>query len=161
LSEKVEFSALVTGGKASGGPPIGPAVGPTGINIKDVVDTINEKTIAFKGLNVPVRIILNPADKTFEIIVETPSTSSLLLKEAGAEKGSSSAGTDIVGDITIEQVIKIAKMKKDKLLATSLKSMVKSILGTCLSIGISVEGENPKEIQKKISNGEFDKKLKE
>lgn len=161
MSEKLEFKALVTGGKASGGPPIGPMVGPTGINIKDVVDMINEKTMAFKGLNVPVRIILNPADKSFEVIVETPSTSSLLLKEAGAEKGSDAAGTENIGDITFDQVINVVNMKKDKLLAKSLKGMTKSILGTCLSVGLLVDGQNPKEIQNKIDNGEYDNKFNE
>jgi len=161
MSEKVEFTALVVGGKASGGPPIGSTVSPTGINIKDVVDAINEKTQAFKGLNVPVRIILNTVDKSFEIIVETPSTSSLLLKEAGVEKGSGAAGTENVGDITLDQVLNVANMKKDKLLAKSLKSMIKSILGTCLSIGLLVEGQNPKEIQKNIDKGLYDDKFKE
>ena len=52
----IVVTALVTGGAASGGPPIGPAVGPTGINIKDVVDAVNDKTMMFKGLTVPVRI---------------------------------------------------------------------------------------------------------
>ncbi len=161
MSGKVEFTTLVVGGRASGGPPIGPTVGPTGINIKDVVDAINEKTQVFKGLNVPVRIILNPADKSFEVIVETPSTSSLLLKEAGIEKGSGAAGTDVVGDITLDQVLDVVNMKKDKLLAKSLKSMIKSILGTCLSVGLLVEGQNPKEIQKNIDDGLYDDKFKE
>lgn len=161
MSEKLEFTALVTGGKASGGPPIGSTVGPTGINIKDVVDTINEKTQVFKGLNVPVRIILNTVDKSFEVIVETPSTSSLLLKEAGVEKGSGATGTENVGDITLDQVLNVANMKKDKLLAKSLKSMIKSILGTCLSIGLLVEGQNPKEIQKNVDKGLYDDKFKE
>ena len=150
---------MVTGGKASGGPPIGPTVGPTGINIKDVVDVINEKTMAFKGLNVPIRIILNPTDKSFKVIVETPSASSLLLKEVGAEKGSSAAGIDVIGDITFDQVINVVNMKKDKLLAKSLKSMTKTILGTCLSVGLLVDSQNPKEIQKKIDNGEYDDKF--
>ncbi|MFX1310547.1 MAG: 50S ribosomal protein L11, partial [Promethearchaeota archaeon] len=81
---KIVVKALVTGGSASGGPPIGPAVGPTGINIKDVVDEINNQTMIFKGLTVPVRIECNPETKQFEIFIETPSTASLLLKEVGA-----------------------------------------------------------------------------
>ena len=99
---KVVVRALITGGAASGGPPIGPAVGPTGINIKDVVDAVNEKTMSFKGLTVPVRIECDPETKQFTIFVETPSTASLLLKEAGAEKGSASCLTEKIGNITIE-----------------------------------------------------------
>jgi len=157
----IEFTAQVTGGQASGGPPIGPMVGPTGINIKDVVDKINDMTSEFKGLTVPIRIKLLPATKTFDIIVETPSTSSLLLKEAGAEKGSGAAGTDLIGDVSLDQVIKVSRMKKDILMAKTFKTMVKTILGTCLSIGLTVEGQNPKDIQKMIDNGEFDDKIKE
>ena len=99
-TSKVVVKALVTGGSASGGPPIGPAVGPTGINIKDVVDAVNEKTMLFKGLTVPVRIECDPETKQFEIFVETPSTASLLLKELGVEKGSINSSEKKSGDLT-------------------------------------------------------------
>ena len=90
---KVVVKALVKGGAASGGPPIGPAVGPTGINIKDVVDAVNEQTMIFKGITVPVRIECDPETKQFEIYVETPSTASLILKELGVEVYSVSTDT--------------------------------------------------------------------
>ena len=98
---RVIVRALITGGAASGGPPIGPAVGPTGINIKDVVDAVNEKTMLFKGLTVPVRIECDPETKQFEIFVETPSTASLLLKELGIEKGSVNSSESKAGELTI------------------------------------------------------------
>ena len=129
---KVVVRALITGGAASGGPPIGPAVGPTGINIKDVVDAVNEKTMSFKGLTVPVRIECDPETKQFNIFVETPSTASLLLKEAGVEKGSANCLTEKIGDITIEQVMKIVDAKKDKFLEKTYKNAVKAVLGTAL-----------------------------
>ena len=156
---KVTVKALVTGGSASGGPPIGPAVGPTGINIKDVVDEINEQTMIFKGLTVPVRIECDPETKQFEIFIETPSTASLLLKEAGVEKGSSASSENIISNLTLEQIINVVEAKKDKFLDKNFKIAVKTVLGTALSIGITVEGEDPREIQKRIENGEYDDKI--
>jgi large subunit ribosomal protein L11 len=159
-SSKIVVKALVTGGSASGGPPIGPAVGPTGINIKDVVDAVNEKTMLFKGLTVPVRIECDPETKEFEIFVETPSTASLLLKELGVEKGSINSSEKKSGDLTIEQVVNVANAKKDIFLAKTFKSAVKTVLGTALSVGATVEGEDPRVIQKKIDDGEYDDRIK-
>ena len=156
---KVVVKALVTGGSASGGPPIGPSVGPTGINIKDVVDEINRQTTVFRGLTVPVRIECDPETKQFEIFIETPSTASLLLKEAGVEKGSSASSESIIGNLTLEQIINVVEAKKDKFLDKNFKVAVKTVLGTALSIGITVEGEDPREIQKRIENGEYDDKI--
>ena len=156
---RIVVRALITGGAASGGPPIGPAVGPTGINIKDVVDAVNEKTMLFKGLTVPVRIECDPETKQFEIFVETPSTASLLLKELGIEKGSVNSSEQKSGDLTLEQVITVTKAKKDIFLAKTFKNAVKTVIGTALSIGATVEGSDPKEIQKRIDAGEFDDKI--
>jgi large subunit ribosomal protein L11 len=158
---KIVVRALVTGGSASGGPPIGPAIGPTGINIKDVVDVVNEKTMVFKGLTVPVRIECDPETKEFEIYIETPSTASLLLKELGVEKGSGSSSEQIIGNLTIEQIQNVARAKRGKFLEKTFKSSVKTVLGTALSIGITVEGEDPRIIQKKVDSGEYDDRIKE
>ena len=158
---KVVVRAMVTGGAASGGPPIGPTVGPTGINIKDVVDEINAQTQVFKGLTVPVRIECDAETKQFEIFIETPSTASLLLKEAGLEKGSSNAGDEKISDITFEQIKNVAIAKKDIFLDKSFKACVKTVLGTALSIGATVEGEDPRVIQERIDNGDYDDMIKE
>jgi len=158
-TSKIVVKALVTGGAASGGPPIGPAVGPTGINIKDVVDAVNEKTMLFKGLTVPVRIECDPVTKQFEIFVETPSTASLLLKELGIEKGSINSSEQKSGDLTLEQVIAVTNAKKDIFLARTFKNAVKTVLGTALSIGATVEGSNPRDMQKRIDAGEYDDKI--
>jgi large subunit ribosomal protein L11 len=158
---KVIIKALVTGGSASGGPPIGPAVGPTGINIKDVVDSVNEKTMMFRGLTVPVRIECDPETKKFEIFVETPSTASLLLKELGAEKGSSNTPESLIGNLDLDQVINVAKSKKEIFFDKSFKKAVKTVLGTALSIGATVEGEDPRIIQKRVDDGEYDERIVE
>ncbi|MEE9378081.1 MAG: 50S ribosomal protein L11 [Candidatus Lokiarchaeia archaeon] len=157
---KIIVKALVTGGSASGGPPIGPAVGPTGINIKDVVDEINKQTTVFKGLTVPVRIECDPETKQFEIFIETPSTASLLLKELGVEKGSSTCSEEKIGNLTLEQVQNVVDAKKDKFLDKTYKAAIKTVLGTALSIGLTIEGEDPRVIQSKIVNGEYDDKIR-
>ncbi len=157
---KIIVKALVTGGSASGGPPIGPTVGPTGINIKDVVDEINKQTIVFKGLTVPVRIECDPETKQFEIFIETPSTASLLLKELGVEKGSSTCSEEKIGNLTLEQVQNVVDAKKDKFLDKTYKTALKTVLGTALSIGLTIEGEDPRIIQGRIANGEYDDKIR-
>jgi large subunit ribosomal protein L11 len=153
------IKALVEGGKASAGPPLGPALGPLGVNIMEIINTINDKTKEFHGMKVPVKVIIDPKTKKFEIEVGTPPVTSLILKELNLEKGSGSAGTHKVGDLTIEQAIKIAKMKFDNLLGKELKQKTKEVIGSCVSIGITVEGKKPQEIQKTIDEGEFDSKF--
>ncbi|MFX1378080.1 MAG: 50S ribosomal protein L11 [Promethearchaeota archaeon] len=139
---------------------MGPAVGPTGINIKDVVDEINKQTTVFKGLTVPVRIECDAETKQFEIFIETPSTASLLLKEVGAEKGSSAASEQKIGNLTLEQIQNVVDGKKEKFLEKTYKAAIKSVLGTALSVGLTVEGEDPRIIQKRIENGEYDDKIR-
>ena len=157
MTETIE--ALVDGGKASAGPPLGPALGPLGVNIMQVINTINEKTKQFEGMKVPVKVIIDPKTKEFDIEVGTPPASSLIFKELGVEKGSGSAGTHKIGNLTIDQAIKIAKMKHDTLLGKELKQKTKEIIGTCVSIGVTVEGKKPAEIQKAIDENEYDSKF--
>ena len=157
---KVVVKALVTGGSASGGPPIGPAVGPTGINIKDVVDEINKQTTVFRGLTVPVRIECDPETKQFEIFIETPSTASLLLKEVGVEKGSSACSDEKIGNLTLDQVQNVVEAKREKFLDKTYKTALKTVLGTALSVGLTVEGEDPRVIQERINNGDYDEKIR-
>ena len=157
MTETVE--ALVDGGKASAGPPLGPALGPMGVNIMQVINAINEKTKNFEGMKVPVKVIIDPKSKDFEIEVGTPPAASLILNEIGGEKGSGSPSKHKIGDITIDQVIKVAKMKEDGLLGKNLKMKAKEIIGTCQSIGVTVEGKPAKEMQEAIDKGEFDTKF--
>jgi large subunit ribosomal protein L11 len=153
------IKALVDGGKASAGPPLGPALGPLGVNIMQIINTINDKTKQFQGMKVPVKIIVDPKTKNFEIEVGTPPASSLILKEIGKEKGSGSPTRHKIGNITVDQAIKIAKMKHDNLLGKDLKHKTKEVIGTCASMGVSVEGKTPVEIQQAIDKGEFDGKF--
>jgi large subunit ribosomal protein L11 len=157
MAEVIEV--LVEGGKATPGQPLGPALGPMGVNVVQVVAKINEKTRAFEGMKVPVKVIVDPKTKTFEITVGTPPTSALLVKEIGKEKGSGKPNTEKVGNITIEQAIKVANMKGDSLLGKTLKQKVLEVIGVCVSSGITVEGKDAKVIQKEIKEGKYDAKF--
>jgi len=139
---------------------LGPALGPAGVNINQVIGVINEKTKAFDGMKVPVKVLVDPVSKSFEIEVGTPPASSLVLKELGIEKGSGEARTNIVGNLSIEQAVKVANMKKESILAASTGAAVKEIAGTCLSMGITVDGKPAKEFQKAVSAGEYSEAFK-
>jgi len=157
----LEIAALVEGGKASGGPPLGPAIGPTGVPIKNVIDTINEKTKEFKGLKVPIKVIIDTATKSFEVTISTPMASALLLKEAGIESGAGKSKEAQCGDIPFSSVIKVMKMKRDTLNALDNKHAVKIILGTVLSVGLKVDGKMAKDVTKEVDEGKYDDQLKE
>lgn len=152
--------ALVSGGSASAGPPLGPSLGPLGVNVKAIIEKINEQTAAFKGMQVPIKVIIDDK-KQFTITVGTPPTSALIIKEAGIEKGSGTPNTVTVGNITAKQAVKIAKMKKSDSLAKSLKNTVKEIVGTCVPLGVTFEGLKPKEAIAAINSGKFDPEFSE
>lgn len=148
--------ALVTGGSATGGPPLGPALGPLGVNIGLVVSKINEETAAFDGLKVPVTVWVNKETKEFRIEVKTPMTSALIIRELGIDKGSSEPNTDKVGDLSLQQVATIAKMKKSNMAVASFPAAVKTVLGTMVSMGVTVNGGmDPRIVQDMIDDGEF------
>ncbi len=159
MGEKKTFKFLVEGGKATAGPPIGPALGPLGVNLMAIVKEINAATKDFAGMRVPVEVIVDVETKQFEVKVGTPTTAALLVKEAKVEKGSGQTGRDWVGEISLEQAIKIALIKKADMRCKTLKSAVKSVLGTALSMGIKVEGKSPKEVIKEINEGLHDELL--
>jgi len=161
LGTKKTFNFLVDGGKATGGPPIGPTLGPTGLNILQVVNSINEKTKEFEGMKVPVKVIADPDAKEFEVEVGVPTTTALIVKELKLEKCSANAKAEKVGDLSIEAAIKIAKTRYPLSVARSLKSCLKEILGTCVSIGVTVAGKDPREIQKEIDAGTYDEAIKQ
>lgn len=156
-----EIKLLVEGGKATPGPPIGPALGPFGLNVGKVVAEINQKTQQFEGMKVPVTLIIDPKTKSYEIKVGLPPVSALIKKELGLEKGASSPGKEVVGNLTIDQAIKIAKIKRGSSLAKTLKAAVKEVLGTCVSMGVTVEGKDPCVVQREIDEGKYDEVLKE
>ncbi|MCZ7372726.1 MAG: 50S ribosomal protein L11 [Candidatus Methanoperedens sp.] len=154
------LEALVSGGAATPGPPLGPSLGPLGVNVKAIIEEINKQTAAFKGMQVPVKIIVDDK-KQFKIQVGTPPTSALIKKEIGVETGSGTPNTNTVGNLTVKQAVKIAKMKKNDTLARSLKNAVKEIVGSCVPLGVTVEGMKPREAIVAINSGKFDSDLSE
>lgn len=149
-----KISAMVEGGKASAGAPLGPALGPLGVNIGKVVAEINEKTKSFAGVKVPVDVIVNSSTKTFEIKVGSPPTSALITQEAKAAKGAANPKADKVGELTLPQVRKIAEQKLADLGSYKIKSAVKEVLGTCDSMGVHVNGKRAREVIREIDKGE-------
>ena len=159
MGNKQAISSLVTGGEASAGPPLGPALGPMGVNILQVITAINEKTSEFKGMKIPVTVSVDSDTKEWSVEVGIPSASALLLKEAGIQKGSGTSGTEWVGEVSMDSVIKVAKIKLESSYASSLKSVAKQIVGTCISLGIKIEGKTPKEFTAEINEGKLDSKF--
>ena len=143
------------GGKASPGPPLGPALGPLGLNLIQVVAEINNKTSDYSGMDVPVKVIADPATKEFEIEVGTPPVSALIKKSLSIQKGAGNPGVETVGNLPLSEVVKIIDMKGDSMLSYDLVGQVKEVLGTCVSMGVKVEGLDPRQVQKAIDQGKY------
>ena len=157
---KQTVETLIEGGKATAAPPLGPALGPTGVNIGQVVGEINSKTADLKGMQVPVKVTIDTDTKEFSIEIGTPPAAALIKKEAGISKGAGNPLTEKVADLLIEQIIKVAKTKEDSLLGKDLKAKVREVVGTCQSMGVLVEGMIAQEALKAIAEGKFDEKIK-
>ena len=153
LVEKKAIDALINGGQATAGPPLGPALGPLGVNVVAIVNKINELTKDFAGMKVPVKILVDPENKEFEVTVGTPTTAALIVSALKIEKGSGKPNEEKVGDLTMQQVISIAKKKRSEMLAKSLELASKEVIGTCVSMGVTVEGKDPRDVQKEIDEG--------
>lgn len=161
---KVTVSALIEGGKASPAPPLGPALAPLGVNIGQIIAALNEKTKAFAGMSVPVKVIVEKSNKSFEIEVGTPPVSALVKSELGlkepVKEEAGVKGKKTIGNLSFAQAVKIAKMKESGSLATSLKAGVKEVIGTCVSLGVTIEGKNAKDAMKEVAEGKWDAQLK-
>ena len=150
--------ALVDGGRASAGPPLGPALGPKGVNIGQVIAKINEKTKAYDGMKVPVKVLIND-DKTFDIKVGTPPMSALIKGELGVDSGAHNPKAEKVGNLSIEQLRKIVDMKGDDLLGATMKARAMEVAGNCVAVGVTIDGKNPKDFQAAVRAGEYDAAL--
>lgn len=154
MPEKV-VEVLIEGGKATAAPPLGPALGPLGVNIGNVVGEINSKTKSFSGMQVPVKVIVDTDTKEFRIEVGTPPTTSLIKKELNLEKGAQKPGEEVVGNITTEQLKKIVEMKAGSLQGNTIEDNIRTIAGTAQSMGLTIDGMKPKEYFEK--NGKKDR----
>jgi large subunit ribosomal protein L11 len=153
MAETIE--ALVPGGQADPGPPLGPELGPTPVDVQAVVQEINDQTAAFDGMEVPVTVEYED-DGSFEIEVGVPPTSELIKDEAGFETGSGEPQKNFVADLSVEQVKKLAAQKQSDLLAYDLKNASKEVVGTCASLGVTIEGNDAREFKERIDDGEYD-----
>uniref|UniRef100_A0A7C2VLI2 Large ribosomal subunit protein uL11 n=1 Tax=Ignisphaera aggregans TaxID=334771 RepID=A0A7C2VLI2_9CREN len=150
----------IRGGEAKAEPPLGPAIADAGLNVSEVIDKINKVTESFKGHTVTVKLIIDLDKKSYDIDVELPTITSLLLSAAGASEPSGDPMHKKVGNISFEDIIKVAILKKPELTAKSLKAAVKTVLGSAKSIGLTVDGKDPKEVSKQVDQGLYDEILK-
>ena len=155
----MQVKLLVEGGSMKPGPALSQKLGPMGINLNQVIEKVNEATKSFEGLKVPVELDVNPTTKKFDVKVFSPPVSELLKRELKIEKGSGNQKKLNAANASIEQVISVAKMKYQNLLARNFKAAVKSIVGTCVSLGVLVENKNGAEVEKEIDSGKYDKEI--
>ncbi len=149
------IEVLVPGGEAQPGPPLGPELGPTPVDVQSVVQEINDETDAFDGMEVPVTVEYED-DGAFDIEVGVPPTAELIKDEAGFDTGSGEPQDEFVADLSVEQVKTVAEQKQSDLLSYDLKNAAKEIVGTCTSLGVTIEGDNPREFKRQIDDGQYD-----
>ncbi|HBQ65008.1 MAG TPA: 50S ribosomal protein L11 [Clostridiales bacterium] len=128
----------IAAGKATPAPPVGPALGPHGVNMGQFVKEFNERTAKDIGLIIPVVITIY-ADRTFSFITKTPPAAVLLKKACKIESGSGKPNREKVAKISKEEVRKIAELKMPDLNASSLEAAASMVAGTARSMGIVVE----------------------
>ncbi len=150
---------LVDGGEMKPGPALAQKLGPMGINIAKVISEVNNATKEFKGLQVPVHLDIDEKTKSFSVKVMTPTVSALIKKELGIEKASGERKKFVVGNLAIEQVISITKQKYPDMLAKEFISALKSVIGSCMSMGVLIENKDPKEVLEEIKNGKYKEEI--
>jgi len=152
----MQLKLLVDGGEMKPGPTVGQALGPVGLNVGLVIQKVNEATKEFKGMKVPVTLEIDSKTKNFDVSVSSPPASELIKKELGIEKGSGKAKEIKVGNISVEQIVAVAKVKHLGMIVSGFKNAVKSIVGTCNSLGILVESKSPLVVISEINEGVYD-----
>ena len=125
------------GGKATPAPPLGPVLGQAGINIGEFVNQFNEKTRESMGDIIPVVISVYD-DRTFTFEIKVSPMSRLILKAIGKDKGASKNTQQTIGTITKAQVREVAEKKMADLNAASIEAAMKTVEGTCRSMGVKV-----------------------
>ena len=161
MGKKEIIDLLVEGGKATPSPTAASKLSKLKVNVDEVFKQVNEKTKDFAGVQVPVKVKIDVETQQVEIEVGTPPVSSMIRKELGVEvlkisEEEKAKGKSAVGDLTIQQIIRIAKVKMSDLLAKDLKTATKIIVGTCASMPVTIEGKKPKEIIQEINAGKYD-----
>ncbi|MCX6742294.1 MAG: hypothetical protein NTX24_03940 [Candidatus Pacearchaeota archaeon] len=149
----MQIKLLVDGGAMKPGPALSQKIGPLGMNMGKIIADVNKATAGFKGIKVPAVLDINTKTKEFTVQVFTPPTSELLKREVGIEKGSPQPNKIKMGNIPLEIVIKVAKIKEKDMMVNGMNEAVDSVLGTCMSLGLLVEGKNPVEVIQEVKEG--------
>ena len=157
----MQIKLLVEGGSMKPGPALSQKLGPLGININQVIQKVNEATKDFNGIKIPVELDVDTSTKEFKVSVFSPPVSELLKKELGIEKGSNMQKKVQTANASIEQIISIAKTKLPNLLCKDLKAAVKTVVGSCVSLGVLIENKPASEIEQEINEGKYDKEIQE
>ena len=143
----------IAAGKATPAPPVGTVLGPAGINLQEFCTRYNDATREKMGDIVPVEISIYE-DRTFDFVLKTPPTASLILKAAGISKGSTKGANQIVATLTKDEIKKIAEIKMPDLNAYDIDSAIKIVAGTARNMGIAVKGLNDSELEEQAKEAE-------
>ena len=139
----------IPAGKATPAAPVGTVLGPAGINLQEFCTKYNDATREKMGDIVPVEISIYD-DRTFDFVLKTPPTPTLLLKAAGIEKGSTKGANNIVATLTKEDIRKIAEIKMPDLNAYDIDAAIRIVAGTARNMGIAVKGLNDAEMAEQV-----------
>lgn len=142
------------------GPAVAQQLGPMGLNLGQIISDVNERTKGFSGMNVPVVLDVDSETKKVKITVLSPPTSELIKKEIGIEKGTAARMKVRVGNMAFEQVLSVALQKHDSMLSNELVSSIKSVLGTCQTMGLFVDSREVKDIMNDFNEGVYDAMIK-
>ncbi|EEB06772.1 60S ribosomal protein L12 [Schizosaccharomyces japonicus yFS275] len=143
------------GGEVAGGSTLAPKIGPLGLSPKKVGEDIAKATKDWKGLRVTVKLTIQNRQATVSVV---PAASSLVIKALKEPARDRKKDKNIIhsGNLSLDEVIEIARTMRFKSLAKELSGTVKEILGTCFSVGCTVDGKNPHDLQKEIDNGDVE-----
>ncbi|MEK6861470.1 MAG: 50S ribosomal protein L11 [Nanoarchaeota archaeon] len=152
-TEKLDL--MIEGGNAKPDASIAQRLGPLKLNIADIIKKINDKTANFKGMKIPVKLEINTVTKEVNINVGTPPTTELIKKELSITKGAGTPNKEKIGNVAVENLVKIAKMKMDGMLDKTLKAAIKTVAGSCNSMGLLIEGKTSDEFNKDLESGMY------
>ncbi|KAJ3110053.1 60S ribosomal protein L12 [Phlyctochytrium bullatum] len=144
-----------TGGEVAGGSALAPKIGPLGLSPKKVGEDIAKATQDWKGLRITVKLIVQNRQAKIEVV---PSASSLVIKALKEPPRDRKKEKNIKhnGNISLNEVIDIARKLRAKSMAKELRGTVREILGTCFSVGCTVEGQSPQDVSEKVASGEIE-----
>ena len=157
----MQINLLVEGVNMKPGPALSQKLGPTGINMGQIIQKVNQATESFKGLKVPIEVTLDLGTKEISIEVFSPPVSELIKKELGIEKGSGKQDELKVANASVEQIISVAKTKLPSVISKDLKASVKEVVGSCVSLGILIESKPAKDFMEDVFEGKYDKEISE